>query len=113
MMHGPFRYFVDQGFELCVAQSFRQELSGCMVKELGLSILSLDQALMRSNTIQRIASQLAILQRSEISNPPAYGARIASTVLNDSAFVCRMGRKSANNGRQDKRYAIVAYRTKA
>ncbi|KAJ6012208.1 hypothetical protein N7522_002563 [Penicillium canescens] len=30
-----------------------------------------------------IASQLAILQRSEISNPPAYGARIASRVLND------------------------------
>ena len=26
---------------------------------------------------------MAILQRSEISNPPAYGARIASTILND------------------------------
>jgi len=30
-----------------------------------------------------VASQLAILQRSEISNPPAYGARIASLALND------------------------------
>ena len=37
-------------------------------------------------TIKRIASQLAILQRSEISNPPLYGARIASTVLNDKAL---------------------------
>lgn len=32
---------------------------------------------------KRVSSQLAILQRSEISNPPAYGARIASLVLND------------------------------
>ena len=37
-------------------------------------------------TIARIASQLAILQRSEISNPPAYGARIASLVLNDAGL---------------------------
>uniref|UniRef100_L2GDL5 aspartate transaminase n=1 Tax=Colletotrichum fructicola (strain Nara gc5) TaxID=1213859 RepID=L2GDL5_COLFN len=29
---------------------------------------------------------LAILQRSEISNPPLYGARVASTVLNDPAL---------------------------
>lgn len=36
-----------------------------------------------TETVTRIASQLALLQRSEISNPPAYGARIASTVLND------------------------------
>ena len=36
--------------------------------------------------VTRVASQLAILQRSEISNPPAYGARIASTVLNDPAL---------------------------
>ena len=33
-----------------------------------------------------VASQLAILQRSEISNPPAYGARIASKVLNDEGL---------------------------
>ena len=33
--------------------------------------------------LYQVASQLAILQLSEISNPPAYGARIASLVLND------------------------------
>lgn len=38
------------------------------------------------HTIGRIGSQLAILQRSEISNPPAYGARIASLVLNDATL---------------------------
>ena len=39
---------------------------------------------MESN--RNVASQLAILQRSEISNPPAYGARIASKILNDEAL---------------------------
>ncbi|KAL1835000.1 hypothetical protein VTK73DRAFT_6485, partial [Phialemonium thermophilum] len=29
---------------------------------------------------------LAVLQRSEISNPPIYGARVAATVLNDAAL---------------------------
>jgi aspartate/tyrosine/aromatic aminotransferase len=32
---------------------------------------------------QHVLSQLEILQRSEISNPPAYGARIVDLVLND------------------------------
>lgn len=36
--------------------------------------------------MKRVMSQLAILQRSEISNPPAYGARIASLVLNDAGL---------------------------
>ncbi|KAI9719356.1 MAG: Aspartate aminotransferase, cytoplasmic [Chrysothrix sp. TS-e1954] len=76
------RYFVEQGFELCVAQSYAKnfglygERAGCFHFVTG-----------RSNdaqaTIGRIASQLAILQRSEISNPPAYGARIAAVVLNN------------------------------
>jgi len=35
------------------------------------------------DTTKRISSQLAILQRSEISNPPIHGARIASLILND------------------------------
>jgi len=32
---------------------------------------------------QHVLSQLEILQRSEISNPPAYGSRIVDLVLND------------------------------
>ncbi len=75
------RYFVEQGFELCVAQSFAKnfglygERAGAFHFVSGPSSDAADRA-------KRIASQLAILQRSEISNPPAYGARIASTVLN-------------------------------
>ena len=77
------RYFVDQGFELCIAQSYAKnfglygERAGCFHFVTGPSPDA-------ENTISRIASQLAILQRSEISNPPAYGARIASLVLNDA-----------------------------
>ena len=76
------RYFVEQGFELLLAQSFAKnfglygERAGCFHAITGPGPGA-------AETIARIASQLAILQRSEISNPPLYGARIASTVLND------------------------------
>ncbi|CAL1704934.1 unnamed protein product [Somion occarium] len=35
---------------------------------------------------QRIKSQLSVLQRSEISNPPAHGARLVSLILNDQTL---------------------------
>jgi aspartate aminotransferase len=79
------RHFVEQGFELCIAQSYAKnfglygERAGCFHFITGASSDATD-------TIARIGSQLAILQRSEISNPPAYGARIASLVLNDDAL---------------------------
>lgn len=76
------RYFIEQGFELLVAQSYAKnfglygERAGCFHFVASPS---------NGQEISgRVASQLAILQRSEISNPPAYGARIASKVLNDA-----------------------------
>lgn len=76
------KYFVEQGFELCVAQSFAKNF-GLYGERTGafhfVSAPGPDAAKANAN----VASQLAILQRSEISNPPAYGARIASKVLND------------------------------
>lgn len=76
------RYFVDQKFEMCVAQSFAKNF-GLYGERAGAFHFITGPGPDAANTITRIASQLAILQRSEISNPPAYGARIASTVLND------------------------------
>lgn len=79
------RYFVKQGFELCIAQSFAKnfglygERAGCFHFVTGAGTDA-------QKTIGRIASQLAILQRSEISNPPAYGARIAGLILNDETL---------------------------
>jgi aspartate aminotransferase len=76
------RYFVEQGFELCIAQSFAKNF-GLYGERAGAFHFVTGSGADAQTTISRIASQLAILQRSEISNPPAYGARIASTVLND------------------------------
>ncbi|KAK3389489.1 pyridoxal phosphate-dependent transferase [Podospora didyma] len=79
------RFFIEQGFELLIAQSFAKnfglygERAGCFHY---VSPPSPDAA----SVTTRVASQLAILQRSEISNPPIYGAKIASTVLNDKAL---------------------------
>lgn len=35
-------------------------------------------------TVGRVRSQLSVLQRSEISNPPSYGARVVSITVTDS-----------------------------
>ena len=76
------RYFVSEGFEMCIAQSFAKNF-GLYGERAGAFHFVTGAGPDAQNTIGRIASQLAILQRSEISNPPAYGARIASLVLND------------------------------
>ena len=76
------RYFVEQGFELCIAQSFAKNF-GLYGERAGCFHFVTGPGADAQTTVGRIASQLAILQRSEISNPPAYGARIAGLVLND------------------------------
>ncbi|KAF4126700.1 aspartate aminotransferase, cytoplasmic [Geosmithia morbida] len=81
---GAVRLFVELGLELFIAESFAKnfglygERAGCFhfVGAPGTDAAS----------SARVASQLAILQRSEISNPPIYGARIAGIVLNDPAL---------------------------
>ncbi|KAF2437896.1 aspartate aminotransferase [Karstenula rhodostoma CBS 690.94] len=75
------RYFVEQGFELCIAQSYAKNF-GLYGERAGCFHFVTSPSADAQSTVGRIASQLAILQRSEISNPPAYGARIASLVLN-------------------------------
>lgn len=76
------RYFVDQGFEMCIAQSYAKNF-GLYGERAGCFHFITSPGSDAQSTIARIASQFAILQRSEISNPPAYGARIAALVLND------------------------------
>ena len=76
------RYFIEQGFELCIAQSYAKNF-GLYGERAGCFHFVTSPGSDAESTVSRVASQLAILQRSEISNPPAYGARIASLVLND------------------------------
>jgi len=75
-------YFVEQGFEMMIAQSYAKNF-GLYGERAGAFHFIAAPSPNASDEVSRVASQLAILQRSEISNPPAYGARIASMVLND------------------------------
>lgn len=79
------RYFVEQGFETCVAQSFAKNF-GLYGERAGAFHFVSAAGSDATTANQHVASQLAILQRSEISNPPAYGARIAGLILNDQTL---------------------------
>ncbi|EXJ80796.1 aspartate aminotransferase [Capronia epimyces CBS 606.96] len=79
------RYFVEQGFELIIAQSFAKNF-GLYGERAGAFHFVAAPGTKAQDVTKRVASQLAVLQRSEISNPPAYGARIASIVLSDSTL---------------------------
>ncbi|KAL2887538.1 Aspartate aminotransferase [Ceratocystis lukuohia] len=80
-------YFIEQGFDMLIAQSFAKnfglygERAGCLHAVASAASLAAGV-----NVATRVASQLAILQRSEISNPPLYGARIVAVVLNNEAL---------------------------
>ncbi|KAM7189521.1 aspartate aminotransferase, cytoplasmic [Rhypophila sp. PSN 637] len=82
---GAIRYFIEKGFELVIAQSFAKNF-GLYGERAGCFHFVSSPSPQAAEITTRVASQLAILQRSEISNPPIYGARIASTVLNDKAL---------------------------
>lgn len=72
------RHFVDRKVPLLICQSFAKN-AGLYGERIGcLNVVGKD-----SQESRRIESQLSILQRSEISNPPAYGARIVSKILNE------------------------------
>ena len=77
------RYFVSLGFELVIAQSYAKNF-GLYGERAGA--FHFVAAPSPSGVAARVATQLAILQRSEISNPPAYGARIVARVLKDPAL---------------------------
>ncbi|AEO55624.1 hypothetical protein MYCTH_2314321 [Thermothelomyces thermophilus ATCC 42464] len=79
------RLFVEEGFELVIAQSFAKNF-GLYGERAGCFHYVASPSADAASVTTRVASQLAILQRSEISNPPIYGARIASIVLNDPAL---------------------------
>ncbi|EEB08171.1 aspartate aminotransferase [Schizosaccharomyces japonicus yFS275] len=73
--------FAKYGIDFFVCQSFAKnmglygERTGCM------HYVSKDEA-----TKDAVFSRLSFLQRNTISNPPAYGARIAAEIMNDDAL---------------------------
>lgn len=72
----PVRQFLKDGHQLCLAQSFAKNM-GLYGERVGaFTIIGADQ-----DETKRIMSQLKILIRPMISNPPIYGARIAHLIL--------------------------------
>jgi aspartate aminotransferase, cytoplasmic len=73
------RYFVAEGFECLIAQSYAKnfglynERTGC------LSVITKTK-----DGAAEASSQLCKIIRGNYSNPPAFGARIVSAVLNES-----------------------------
>lgn len=71
------RYFVSKKIPLLVCQSFAKN-AGLYGERVGaLHVVASVTGDVEGGS-KRIASQLSVLQRSEISNPPTYGARIVS-----------------------------------
>jgi aspartate/tyrosine/aromatic aminotransferase len=75
------RYFIDQGFEMIIAQSFAKIMGLYGERTGALHIVTADQA-----TAKRVLSQVKILIRTNYSSPPKHGARIAAMILNDKAM---------------------------
>ncbi|ODQ63927.1 mitochondrial TPA: aspartate transaminase [Nadsonia fulvescens var. elongata DSM 6958] len=73
------RYFVEQGHQIALCQSFAKNM-GLYGERVGAFSLVAES----SEEKARIESQFKILVRPLYSNPPIHGARIASTILGDA-----------------------------
>ena len=71
------REFVNRGIPLLICQSFAKN-AGLYGERIG----ALHVVASSAEVANRIRSQLSVLSRSEISNPPAHGARLVSLILN-------------------------------
>lgn len=67
------RYFVKRGVPMLVCQSFAKNAGLYGERVGGLHVVAGE-----AGEAAKVKSQLSVLQRSEISNPPTYGARIVS-----------------------------------
>ncbi|KAK9455688.1 pyridoxal phosphate-dependent transferase [Dipodascopsis uninucleata] len=97
------RSFIARGLELLVCQSFAKNFGLYGERAGALHIISSS-----AEVAKAVKSQLSVLQRSEISNPPAYGARIVARVLNDPELFAEWERdlKSMANRIIDMRTAL-------
>lgn len=75
------RYFIEQGHQPCLAQSFAKNM-GLYGERVGAFSIVTDSPEEKA----RVDSQVKILVRPLYSNPPVHGARVASTILNDASL---------------------------
>eukprot|EP00340_Litonotus_pictus_P006302 CAMPEP_0170516042 /NCGR_PEP_ID=MMETSP0209-20121228/2387_1 /TAXON_ID=665100 ORGANISM="Litonotus pictus, Strain P1" /NCGR_SAMPLE_ID=MMETSP0209 /ASSEMBLY_ACC=CAM_ASM_000301 /LENGTH=532 /DNA_ID=CAMNT_0010800807 /DNA_START=59 /DNA_END=1657 /DNA_ORIENTATION=+ len=78
------RYFVEQGFELMVTQSY-SKIMGLYGERIGVFHALLDS----EKTAQNVKSQLRVVVRVNYSNPPLHPMRIALKVLSDPILYSR------------------------
>lgn len=75
---GAIRYFVEQGHNIFLCQSYAKNF-GLYGERVGaLSVVTHDE-----EEAERVLSQLKILVRPMYSNPPIHGSLIVSTILSD------------------------------
>ncbi|RFU25395.1 hypothetical protein B7463_g10939, partial [Scytalidium lignicola] len=72
------RHFVEQGHNICLAQSFAKNMGLYGERAGAFSIVCAD-----AEEKKRVDSQIKIVVRPLYSNPPVHGARIASEILNN------------------------------
>lgn len=75
------RHFVEEGHNICLAQSFAKNM-GLYGERVGAFSILCESA----EEKKRVDSQIKILVRPMYSNPPIHGARIASEILNNEAL---------------------------
>ncbi len=75
------RYFVERGFEIFCAQSFSKNF-GLYNERAG----NLTVVLRGTSVNAEVRSQMTLIIRAMYSNPPAHGARIVETVLQDPSL---------------------------
>jgi aspartate aminotransferase len=71
------RYFLNQGFEMVIAQSFAKIMGLYGERVGGMHFVCKDKAI-----AAKVLSQVKIIIRGNYSSPPLYGARIAAIILN-------------------------------
>ena len=70
------RYFVSEGFELFCSQSFSKNFGLYNERTGNLTVVT-----GRPENVENVKSQMTLIVRAMVSNPPAHGARIVETVL--------------------------------
>lgn len=76
----PIRYFIEQGFQMMVAQSFAKNM-GLYGERIGAFHI----VCANKDTKEKVLSQIKPIVRQNYSNPPLHGARIADKILNNPA----------------------------
>jgi len=75
------RYFVDQGVEMVVAQSFAKNF-GLYNERVG----NLTFVVSDPKTVVPIKSQMSLVIRANWSNPPAHGAKVVAMILTNAEY---------------------------